>query len=78
MRRYGFGFSYVYKKALALKHPFNESKTFGEDLEFVSQVLKVRLGALSPWFLPFVWQAGNCGLGVRFGVSGFGAEVRKN
>mmetsp|Transcript_30688 Transcript_30688/g.62193 ORF Transcript_30688/g.62193 Transcript_30688/m.62193 type:complete len:107 (-) Transcript_30688:116-436(-) len=40
--RFGFGFSYVYRKKLALKHPFNESKTFGEDLEFISQVLKTK------------------------------------
>mmetsp|Transcript_14640 Transcript_14640/g.22746 ORF Transcript_14640/g.22746 Transcript_14640/m.22746 type:complete len:109 (-) Transcript_14640:13-339(-) len=39
--RYGFGFSYVYRKKLLEKHPFNSSKTFGEDLEWITHLLKV-------------------------------------
>eukprot|EP00961_Rhodomonas_salina_P088364 1188343-Rhodomonas_salina.1 len=44
--RFGFGFSYVYRKKIALKHPFNASKTFGEDLEFITEVLQTHHGFL--------------------------------
>jgi len=38
--RFGFGFSYVYRKTLATRFEFSGDKTFGEDLHFVTRVLQ--------------------------------------
>ncbi|KAJ1479698.1 nucleotide-diphospho-sugar transferase, partial [Baffinella frigidus] len=36
--RYGFGFTYVYRRELAIEMEYNHSQTFGEDLQWIVRV----------------------------------------